>query len=347
MSRPSRTEVARSFRAFAPHCVPSSPLYHDLALRVAEDAELLDLAAEARPGQPPANMLFGAAHDLLLRGAQHEAAAYYPSVGGARAPGAAAFAAFRDLCLGRRDELLALLRTRLTQTNETRRCAYLLPAFAAVAELGEGRPLALVEIGPSAGLNMLWDRYGYSYGDGSVYGDAASPVQITTELRGPARPPIPERPPAVAWRVGVDLSPVDLEDADAVRWLEALVWPENLERLGRLRAAVALARAARPRIIAGDALGLLPGLLAEAPEGATLCVYHTHVTYQLTPELRGRLDGLLAEAGRRRPLLRLSCEGFGAEHPQLTLDSYGRGVSGRRLLALTTGHANWIAWQTA
>lgn len=345
MSLRSHEETAQLFRRFAPHCLPGSPLYYDLALRTADDAELLGLAAEARPGQPPPNMLLGAAHELLLRGADHPAVAYYPTRGGTRAPGPEAFAAFKDLCLSNREAMLVLLRTRLTQTNEPRRCAYLLPAFATAAAAGGGRPLALLEIGPSAGLNMLWDRYRYTYGDGRIYGDSHSPVRISTELRGPGRPPLPEQTPAVAWRAGVDLSPVDLRDAVEVRWLEALVWPEQLERLGLLRAAMAIAREARPRVVAGDALELLPTLIAEAPGDATLCVYHTHVTYQFTAAMRERLDALLIAAARLRPVQRLSCEGFGAEHPQLRLTMYRAGRSDERLLAVTPGHAHWVAWQ--
>lgn len=345
MSRRTLEETAHSFRTFAPHCEPGSPLYYDLSLRVAEDAELLELAVETQAGQPPPNMLLGAAHYLLLDGLAHPAAAYYPTLGGTEAPGPQAFAAFKDLCLSRRDAVAALLRSRRTQTNETRRCTYLLPAFAVAANEGGGRPLALIELGPSAGLNMLWDRYGYSYGDGRIYGDPASPVQLATELWGDIQPPLPERLPEVAWRVGVEVKPVDLDDPDAVRWLEALIWPENVARVARLRAAVALAREARPRIVAGDALHLLPDLIAEAPGEATLCVYHTHVTYQLTAELRGQLDELLEREGRRRPLLRLSCEGFGAEHARLTITSYAGGPPATRLLAITPGHANWIEWQ--
>lgn len=346
MSPPrTREELARLFVTFAAHCEPGSPLYHHLALRIAEDPELLDLAALTPAGQPPPNMLLGAAHELLLRGVRHPLAAYYATLGGDRTPDEDALGVLRDLCLSYRHEVAELLATRRTQTNETRRCAYLLPAFAHVAELAGGRPLALIEVGPSVGLNMSWDRYGYDYGDGRLYGDPASPVRVSTELRGPVRPPIPARPPAVAWRLGVELSPLDLEDPAAVRWLEALVWPEHVERVARLRAAIAIARAARPPIVAGDALELLPGLIARAPEDAALCVYHTHVTYQFSPAGRARLDALLAEAGASRPLVRLSCEGFGAEHPRLILTHYAASGVRERLLAITPGHANWIEWQ--
>lgn len=338
-------ETAQAFLSFAPHCEAVSPLYFLLSLRIAEDTELLDLAARCAPGQPPPNMLFAAAHELLLRGEDHPLAVYYPTVGGSRAADEAAFAAFRDLCLSRRPVVAELLASRRTQTNETRRCAYLLPAFALVAKQGGGRPLALIELGPSAGLNLNWDRYAYDYGDGQLYGDPASPVRLTTELRGPRRPPLPERPPAVATRVGVELSPIDLDDPAAVRWLEALVWPEQLERQARLRAAIAVARSHQPPIMAGDALELLPALLAEAPADAAVCVYHTHVTYQLSLADRERLDVLLAKAGAARPLARLSCEHIGAAHARLTLTGYGRAGADERLLAITPGHASWVDWQ--
>jgi hypothetical protein len=344
MSVRTLAQTAQAFVEFAPHCRPGSPLYYEFALRVAEDGELLALAAETRAGQPPANMLFGAAHDLLLRGADHPARGYYPSVGGRGEPGPAAFAAFRDLCLSLRAEIGALLQTKLTQTNETRRCSYLLPAFTTVAALGGGQPLALLEIGSSAGLNLLWDRYGYSYGDGLVYGEKNAPVQIATELRGSVHPPLPTQLPEVAWRIGVDLNPVPIDDPASVRWLEALVWPEQLERLERLRAALELARIARPKLLAGDALELLPGLLEQTPASATVCVYHTHVTYQFSEEMRTWLDALLAAAGHKRRVLRVGCESLGAEQPQLLLTRYDSAGVAERLLAETTGHANWLRW---
>jgi hypothetical protein len=135
------------------HEEPRSELYTCLSAAILEDEELLGLAARVRPGQPPAHVLFGAVHFLLLSGLAHELASYYPTLGGIRGPDADAPRAFRDLCLGQRRAVEELVATRLTQTNETRRCAYLYPGFATVAAAGEGRPLALIELGPSAGLN--------------------------------------------------------------------------------------------------------------------------------------------------------------------------------------------------
>ncbi|MBX0328640.1 DUF2332 domain-containing protein [Oscillochloris sp. ZM17-4] len=345
MSAYTPAQLADKFVRFADECQPGSPLYAYLSPRIAADADLIDLARATRPGQPPPNMLFGAAHYLLLGDRRHPLAGYYATLGGAEPPGESAFAAFRDFCLGHAGVIRPLLAARITQTNETRRCAYLLPAFQTVAAQS-GRPLALLEIGPSAGLNMLWDRYRYDYGELQA-GDPAAPVCIASELRGPARPPIPARMPAVAWRCGVEISPPDLGDADAVRWLEALIWPEKTERMDRLRAAIAMARSAPPPIIAGDALALLPAMIAAAPADAALCVYHTHVTYQLSHEGRARLGAILAEAGRGRTIYRLGCEGSSLGDARLTLTVYAGEVLEERPLATASGHGDWVEWVAA
>lgn len=340
---PNLTLVRQSYLRYVEHYRDTAPLYHRLAAAIADDPELLALAARSRPGQPAPNMLNAAVQYLLLGGVSHPLAVYYPTLGGARAPDEQAFPRFRDFCRQHRGAITALLESRLTQTNEVRRCAYLMPALAAVAQAA-AQPLACIEVGPSAGLNLIWDRYHYRYGDGRTIGEPGSPVLIETELRGPLRPPLPARLPAVSWRVGIDLNPVDLSDNDAVRWLEALVWPEHTERVARLRAAIGVARVAQPPIVSGDAIQLLPELIAAAPANAALCVYHTHVTYQFTPAMREQLDAALREAGLARPIARISCEQILTDDTDLTLTRYQGGAAETRLLARTTGHANWLQW---
>src|SRR5205085_2794304 len=109
----------------------------------------------------------------------------------------------------------ATILARSTQTNEVGRLATLVPAFAAVAS----GPIALIEAGASAGLNLFPDRYSYSWGDGTI---GSGPL-LTASARGPV--PLPVAVPTVAWRVGVDLHPLDVADDDAMRWLSFLVWP--------------------------------------------------------------------------------------------------------------------------
>lgn len=97
---------------------------------------------------------------------------------------------------------MELIATRTVQTNEVRRSALLLPAFVLVSREAQGRPLYLLEIGAAAGLNLLWDRYGYHYGNGLRSGDMSSPVQISCSLRGALTPPVPATLPKVGRRRG-------------------------------------------------------------------------------------------------------------------------------------------------
>ena len=229
---------------------------------------------------------FAAVHDDLLRDPGHALAAYYPTTGGA-GPGPGLGEAFSAFCADRAERLAATLATRRTQTNEVARCGCLLPAFAAVAG---GRPLALIEIGASAGLNLLWDHYAYDYGHRTA-GVPSSPLTIACELVGPHVPPLD--PPPVAWRVGVDLAPVDASDPDDARWLRACLWPDKPARQERLAAALAVAREHPVEVRRGDALAALPGLIAEAPADALVCVFHTAVLIYFAREQIEALGALL------------------------------------------------------
>src|SRR5215218_1913808 len=151
--------LADRFACFAlEECHDSSPLYERLALGVADDPAMLALAAYARPGQPTPNLLFAAVQYLLLGGTPHPLAAFYPGLAHDPVAGGDPYPAFHDFCRQHADSIRELLETRLVQTNEVRRSACLLPAFCWVARLAGDRPLALLEIGASAGLNLLWDR---------------------------------------------------------------------------------------------------------------------------------------------------------------------------------------------
>ena len=146
---------------------------------------------------------------------------------------------FRDLCLSQRAQVSQILATRHTQTNEPGRAALLAPGLATAADL-MGEPVGLLDAGCSAGLNLLIDRYRFEYGAAGSLGPAASPVTIACELRGTQAP---LRLPAIAARLGLDRSPVDITRADDARWLLACVWPDT-GRLARTAAAMDLGRPA-------------------------------------------------------------------------------------------------------
>ncbi len=333
---------------FADECRRSeAPLYVRLTEGIGGDAELRSLAQTARSGQPPANVLLGAVHFLLLQGAQHPLRGFYPNLnGGQPITGTDPFPAFKDFVERHREKIAAIVATRITNTNEVGRSGALNAGFRALAaEAGE--PLHLIEIGPSAGLNMIWDRYGVRYlGNGKNFATDTPDAKLTIDvaLRGTRVPPL-GTVPRVASRVGLERNPVDLGDAGACDWLRALVWPDHGKRLARLDRALAILASTKPEIREGDALDLLPEALAEAPADETLCVYHTIVTYQFTHEMREALDHTLIAAGLRRPVWRLALEWEGENRYPLRLSCYRGGIKTERLLALCDPHGTWIEWQ--
>lgn len=335
--------LAQRFAHFADYeCKGASPLYERLTRGISADPAMLDLAAQAT-SRPVPNLFLAAVQFLLLRGAAPDLAAFYPTLGGAP-PATDPYPLFRAFCLAHADAIHTLLQTRRVQTSEVRRCALLLPAFGLAAARARGRPLALVEIGASAGLNLLWDRYSYDYGAGVVVGDPSAPLRLMCELRGSQRPPIPRAFPAVASRVGIDLHPVDLGDDQAIDWLRALIWPEHVDRVARLVQAVAVARRDPPEVRAGDALDLLPGVLDAVPEQSMLCLYHTFVVNQFSEEGRARLRRMIEQYGARRDLACIAISGVGATDPQIAWLSFSGGAREERLLATCSGHGHWLAW---
>jgi hypothetical protein len=202
---------ADEFREFADWASDQSPLYEQLSRATADDDALLDLAATAPPSQPAPNLLLGAVHDRLLSGVDHPLADFYPTCADDPTDPAESdpFPAFQSFCRDHREAIRERLESRLVQTNDVGRSAVLYPAFSRITATG-GEPLALVELGASAGLNLLWDRYRYAFDDRAV-GDSESPVRIETDLRD-GTPPLPDEPPSVTERWGVDLNPLDVTD---------------------------------------------------------------------------------------------------------------------------------------
>jgi hypothetical protein len=335
------------FLAYALDCNDYSPLYEHLSTAIANDPELLDFSTFARAGQPPPNLLFASVHYLLLRGCDHPLKHYFGSVTPQPRPPQHAWPAFRDFCLRHRPEIATLMSTRLVQTNEVGRSACLLPAFY-VSRLAGGRPLALIDVGASAGLNLLFDRFFIDYGRFS-WGDPDSPVRLSCELRGALDPPIAragpsaEPEPAVGFRAGIDINPIDLMDEDAMLWLRALVWPEQPERAYNLHQAASIARAQALPIIKGDAIEVLPSLLESVPADLTLCLYHSFVLHQLASEARQRFDRILSALSLRREVYVVGMAGS-MQAARLTLSTWSDGDKHTVQLAECMAHGKWLRW---
>ena len=325
-----------------------APLYEQFARGVSKDEGLKNFANTVRPGQPPANILFAAVHYLLLRGADGPLRHFYPNLNGGRRPASLddAFPAFKSFVDAHREQLAPIVGARVTNTNEVGRSGVLHAGFRALAR-ESGEPLHLIELGPSAGLNLIWDRYGVLYrrdGESFYAGAPEAKLVHNIELRGAATPPAGANP-NVASRVGIERDPVDLASPEERDWLKALVWPDQVDRFARLDVALAIMGNEKPPIREGDALELLPDALAEIPANETACVYHSFVVYQFADAKRAALDDLLVVASLRRPVWRLSWEGRLTGEAPLLLHSYRDGVRTTRLLANAQPHGAWIEWK--
>ena len=235
-----------------------------------------------------------------------------------------AYGPFRDWFVAHAEEVGAEAARRMVQTNEPRRCASLLPALALIPG-----PLALLEVGASAGLCLYPDRYSYRWNDDRLDPvDGPSTVLLQSQVTGPF--PAPQRMPEVVWRAGNDLFPLDVTDPEDLRWLEANVPPEQHERRDRLRAAAAIATQDPPRLVAGDARASLAALAAEAPADATLVVITSGVLVYLPAAERARL----AEEVRALGCRWLSLEGRAALPVVEAALPAGSESTGRFVLAL-------------
>jgi len=309
--------TAANYRVFAEEARGRSAAYEALATLVTGDDTILRFLGTLPPAKRQPNLLFAAARYLL--GTPPDIAALRALVGQDRAG------------------LARVMLARRTQTNEPARCATLLPALAQLPP-----PLALIEVGASAGLTLLFDRYSYDYGGHLIPGSDPDAPTLRCVPRGPV--PLPERLPVIAWRAGLDLNPLDVTDDDDVHWLSCLVWPGEGDREERLAAAVAAARRDPPAIYRGDLLTDLPALAAQAPAGATLVIFHSAVLAYVAPEGRRRFSGTV----RSLPAVWLSSEAPGVV-PGVSVPACQGGPlvlirDGRTPLACADGHGAWVHW---
>jgi hypothetical protein len=323
-----------------------SPLYEKLALAIGEDESLIALAMRKRDGQPAANILLGAVHVLLLQGANHPLADHYPSVRPGAEPSCEPVQAFKEFVAKHEAALIPIIEAGITNTNEVGRSATLMPAFDHVARTA-GQGLHLIELGPSAGFNLNFDRYAYVYSrdgvDAIQTGPPSASVQLNCELRGPHDPPLSDDPVPILSRRGLELNPIDLRDARARLWLKALVWPELSARHACLDQAITSQLEHPVAIFRGDALKLLTPAIETLPPGGVAVVFHSHVTYQFSEQMRAALDELLSRLSRLRPIHRISIEYHNGGYP-IRHGVYAGGTVTQTTLGLCDPHGMWLEW---
>jgi hypothetical protein len=294
-------EAAAAFERFAQAEGARIPIYARLCREIAGDPALCGLLLEAPTGQRLPVLLLAALHDVVLRNPAVPLAPWFPSVHPGPPPEVGLGGALRATLADHLDQVLELLRHRQVQTNEVNRCT---AWWLALGELTrtDARPLHLVELGASAGLNLGLDAYAYELvrrGGTTVHaGVADSPVRLGTELRGELEPTA-RLGASIIGAVGLDQRPLDVTDPSDARWLEACVWPEQQLRFERLGAALALAERRPPRVEQGDLVDDLGPLLDEVPDGAHTVVLSSWVLAYVPRSRRERLLTTLDGAARR------------------------------------------------
>jgi hypothetical protein len=306
-----------------------SALYAELSEVVAEDPELLRVMNRIHH-LPPPNLMFGAVQYLLMEGQDGDLARHYPSIVENPIPPDVAGSKFRSFVLAHEEQIVEMGNTRYTQTNECRRCVALLP----MVMMASFRVFHLIDVGASAGLNLGLDRYGYTYND-----EEQRPGMPMLEAESKGVEPVFAGIEVLS-RTGLDLNPLDPADHSARRWLDALIWPEHVERRARLRSALEMVSNLDIEMISGSALETLPGALDSLPGSQPAVVMSSFTLNQFDAAERDRLASIVDAARTARPVHRVSMEVLDKadDWAQLIVDD----ESGVRVVGQAHPHGEWI-----
>jgi hypothetical protein len=293
-----------------------SPLCIELVRNAAADLERGGVVCELFDGIPtpagsvPALRLLAALHRLVLAGRAPQLAAHYPSAGGTQPPaGAWPLAA---ACLRERFDEVRERLTLTVQTNEPGRAVVLYGALLWLTERHR-LPVSLLEIGASGGLNLLADRFAYRVG-GTLLGDGGSPLVLEEPWVGRpvADPSAAARALRVVRRAGCDLAPLQLASADDRLTLHSYLWPDELDRLARIGAALAVADSHPPAVVACPAEQWLPGVLGASRAGELTVIWQSVMRQYVPAEAWARIERAVQDAARAAtsdtPLAWLSME---------------------------------------
>lgn len=309
--------VAGAFRASAHiYGQMGTPLYAEFCHGGAEDDVVLALADNGMEGAKPSH-LFSAVHYLLLKDASDPLARYFATLTDDPLPPEGAYAELARYARAHEAELVDLLRSRTVQTTYAERCRAVLPALCEVAREA-GEPLNLVEIGCSAGVLLVFDKFAYRYDGGPVIGAADAPFVLEGSFEG--EPPQDLFIPRIGTRTGIDLHTIDARSEEERRWLLALCFPELRAEQARLARALDTIAATDIATLEGDGVSRMLEAFARSPD--PLCVFHSACLFYWPREAKQALEELFLEESRKRPFWRVSIE------PSDTFDEWHKGRPG-------------------
>ena len=341
-----------------------SPTYEQLARAIAADTQLLEFVVTSaspntRRGRIPV-LFFAATHDRILANPESEIARVYRGESNSDP-----VQPFLELVELEREPIVHNMRTRSVQTNEVGRSAGIALGLSALPF--NDRDIALVEIGPSAGLNLFVDHWHADYVlDETIvreFGPADSPIQLTCELRGDLIPP-ECRIGRISQRTGVDPATIDASNETESRWLQACVWPGIPERPERLAAALAVVAKTPPPLVRGDAVVDLIPLIETIPPECVPVILSTWALAYVSASGRETIQTSIDALGAKRDLALLTLEEprftpwietpdqlvttyyeVGDGTPTvLSLRQWVNGKCSSRVLALCHPHVRWMRW---
>ncbi|WP_042474342.1 DUF2332 domain-containing protein [Bacillus ndiopicus] len=295
-------QLILSFNRFAEiEAKNRSPLYYFWCKKIIQDPEMLQLLTHIPKSQPKPNLFFATIQFLLMK---HEDALkkYMPSFVVSPLPVEDSYFALQQFVKKHEQELLYCFQTKRVQTNEVRRSAYLYPIFSDIAKRAE-KPLALIEIGTSAGLLLNIDKYRYEVKQGDHYihfGNLKSKVIIKSENLGNTLASCSDF--QVSYRYGIDLNVLHLQNQEDYMWLDALIWPEHAERRILLQQAAAIHTEVPKTLVEGDMLKLIPSIIQEISIEHQIVIFHTHVANQFSAQLKESFQQTLINMAKNTPI---------------------------------------------
>lgn len=274
--------TSQVFENQAAQCEGRSQLYVDLLRAWADDPVAAELVGTDPAWDAPLRLI-GGLHYLVLGGE----------------------AGWDDPLEDHAEFLREFVAEQGVQTNEVQRSWVLVPLLLRVAQRTGAETLDLVELGPSAGLNLVWDRYRYRYEAGE-WGREDAILSFDGEERLPVPGDLLELEPQVGVRIGIDRSPIDVTTEDGARLLRAFVWAGQEERMERLDRAIEALREDPPQLLQGDFVEELPDALAAQPRDRLTVVFQTASFGYIGDEGRARVRSVLEQTGRERELAFIS-----------------------------------------
>ena len=322
----------------------SSELYAFLSMRVSDDSDLIEIIRKIPASQPKPNLFFASIQYLLSK-SDSPLRNYYPSLTENPLPIEESFEQFKEFTLNHQKQLIDLFHTKLVQTNEVKRAAYLYPILLSIYEKTK-KPLTIIEIGTSAGLLLCLDAYNYEYIQANhlvkVDNNIGNSFLIQSENKGEELPSYIRSSLKINERIGIDLNIVDISKQDEFEWMLALIWPEHQERRKQFVEASKIANGVNKEMYEGDILKLLPKIIQSSAPDNQVILFHTHVANQFPPQLKKEFEDLLNELSYKRSIYHVYNNMYDLNLHQDFIEQ-GEVIT-VKTLQKPDGHGRWFCW---